>query len=115
MSVTVPLNKPITAHGEQVSELTFRELTVDDVMQLGSPQLLMPSADGNAVCIEIRAGVIGKYIMRLAQIPLGSVKALSIADFQRCQNVIMDFFTAGDGETDPVLQTESSTSPTSGE
>ncbi len=98
MSETVKLAKPITAHGEEVSEITLRQPTPDDVMQIGSPSLLIPSADGESVGIEIRAKVIGQYIMRLGSVPLSSVKAMSIGDFQRCQGVIMGFFGDGGGE-----------------
>ena len=98
MSATIKLSKPITAHGEEVSEITLREPTADDVMQIGSPSLLIPSADGESVGIEIRAKVIGQYIMRLASIPLPSVKAMSFSDFNRCQGVVMGFFGGGGGE-----------------
>ena len=96
--VSVPLAKPITAHGEEVILLALRQPTPEDVMQLGSPTLLIPSADGESVGIEIRAKVIGQYIMRLGSIPLSSVKAMAIGDFNRCQGVIMGFFGDGGGE-----------------
>lgn len=95
---TVPLKKPIIAHGEEVSELTFRDPTPEDVMEIGTPQLLLPSADGESVGIEIRAKVVGKYISRLGAIPLSSVKAMGLGDFMRCQGVVMGFFNNGDGE-----------------
>lgn len=98
MSVTVKLSRPITAHGEEVSEITLREPTAEDVMQVGSPQLLIPSADGESVGIEIRGKVIGQYISRLGAIPMSSVKALPIGDFTRCQGEIMNFFGGGAGE-----------------
>lgn len=96
MSVNIKLKKPITAHGEEVSELTFREPTPDDIMQIGAPQLLIPSADGESLGIEVRAKVVGQYISRLSAIPMGSVKAMSIGDFQRCTGAVMGFFTDGD-------------------
>ena len=98
MSATVKLSRPIQAHGEEVSEITLREPTADDVMQIGSPQLLVPSADGESAGVEIRAKVIGQYITRLASIPPSSVKALPIVDFMQCQQVIMGFFGGGAGE-----------------
>lgn len=98
MSETLKLTKPITAHGEELLELTFREPTPDDVMQVGTPSLLIPSSDGESVGIEIRAKVVGQYISRLASIPLGSVKTMSMADFNRAQGVVMGFFGNGGGE-----------------
>lgn len=98
MSTVVSLSKPITAHGEEVSSLTLREPTAADVMEIGQPTLMIPSADGNSVGVEVRAAVIGRYVMKLAGIPLSSVKALCPADFNKCQGAVMDFLTAGDGE-----------------
>lgn len=96
--IIVPLSKAITAHGESVDELRFRPPTTEEYMQYGTPTLLIPSADGESVGVEIRAKVIGQYISRLASIPLSSVKALDIPDFMRCQGAVMSFFSGGDGE-----------------
>lgn len=98
MSAEVTLSKPITAHNEEVSVLTLREPTSGDIMEIGSPQLMIPSADGTSIGVEIRPAIIGRYIMKLAGIPMPSVKALAPADFNKCQGVVMGFLTAGDGE-----------------
>jgi hypothetical protein len=89
---TVKLSKPISAHGEEVSQLTFREPTPKDLMQLGFPSLIVPSADGGVSGIEVRAKVIGAYIARLAGIPPSSVEAMSVSDFIACQSEILPFF-----------------------
>lgn len=99
MSVSVELKKPVKAHAEEVSELTLREPVPKDVMELGSPQLIVPSADGDTAGVEIRGKVIGRYICRLASIPMSSVEALDIADFMKCQGVIMSFLASGESET----------------
>lgn len=96
--VSIKLVHPIKAHGEEVSELVFREPTGEEIMQIGSPQLLIPSADGESVGIEIRAKIIGQYIVRLAGVPLSSVKSMKLSDFNSCQGVIMGFFGNGGGE-----------------
>lgn len=96
MSVTIPLKKPITAHDEELTVLTLREPTPEDLIQLGQPQLLIPSADGESVGIEVRPKVIAQYIVRLGGIPLSSVKALGMADFQKASGVVMGFFNAGE-------------------
>lgn len=95
--IRVTLNKPIKAHDAELEALEFREPTPEDVMQLGTPQLLVPGADGESVGIEIRAKVIGQYIVRLAKIPPSSMKEMSLSDFMRCQGVVMGFFNSGDG------------------
>lgn len=99
MSVTVPLSKPIKAHGDEVSELTLREPTTKDVIELGMPTLIIPGADGQSTGIEIRQPVVARYVMRLAAIPMGSVEALSLSDFSLCTAAVMSFFGQGDGET----------------
>jgi len=48
-AVTVRLSKPIKVHGEEVTQLTFREPTPRDLMQLGFPSLIVPSADGGVL------------------------------------------------------------------
>lgn len=98
MSVTIKLSKPITAHGTEIDELTLRAPEPTDVMEEGQPTLLIPSADGTSVGVEIRARVVGRYISRLGAIPMGSVKAMSLEDFNRCSGAVMGFFNAGDGE-----------------
>lgn len=95
--VIVNLSKPVMAHGEEVERLTLREPTPEDVMQIGLPTLLLPSADGESLAVEVRAPVVGKYISRLAGVPLSTVKTLPFADFERCIGAVMGFFNNGDG------------------
>ncbi|MBK3797871.1 phage tail assembly protein [Azospirillum brasilense] len=95
---TVTLKKPIQAHGDEATTLTFREPNGDDVMACGYP--LQMHGDGSVVPI---AGVVGKYISRLANIPASSVKSLSVTDFQSCMAVVLPFFTgAAESNPDPV-------------
>lgn len=101
MSITIPLSKPIKAHGDEVGELKFREPTTKDVIELGLPTLIIPGDDGQSTGVEIRQKVIARYISRLAAIPLGSVELLSLKDFSLCTAAVMGFFGQGDGETAP--------------
>jgi hypothetical protein len=108
MSTIVKLSKPIQAHGKEIDQLDLREPTTKDVMEIGNPQLLIPTADGAGVGIEVRAKLIGQYIVRLAGVPLTSVHALPYKDFAKCQGAIMGFFTDGDeSETETVSGSES--------
>lgn len=95
-ATTVKLTKPITAHGEEISEVIMREPVPKDLMELGSPMLMVPSADGKNAGIEIRMGVLGRYISRLGSIPMSSVEAMSVADFTACQAVITPFLLSGE-------------------
>ena len=98
MSVSIPLSKPIKAHGDEVSELELREPTTKDIIELGLPTLIIPGADGQSTGIEIRQPVVARYVSRLAAIPMGSVEALAPKDFSLCTAAVMGFFGAGDGE-----------------
>lgn len=113
--VTVPLKKPIKAHGEEVNELHIAHLDgSSEILEFGLPVLSVISADGQTLGMEIRAKVVAKYICKLAQIPMGSVEKLHPMDFNRCAAVIQGFFGDGDGEAKSSTSSEPSTSPTSG-
>lgn len=113
--ITVPLKKPIKAHGEEVNELHIGELDGSkEILEFGLPVLSVVSADGQSLGIEVRSKVVAKYISKLAQIPMGSVEQLHPMDFNRCAAVIQGFFGDGDGEAPSNTSSESSMSPTSG-
>ena len=98
-NVTVKLSQPISAHGEDVSELILREPTTEDVINMGQPFLII-ARDGGEAGIEIRMGVIAKYVSTLAAIPMSSVKKLSRNDFSACQAGVMGFFGQSDGDAE---------------
>ncbi|WP_188260871.1 phage tail assembly protein [Azospirillum tabaci] len=94
---TVTLKKPIQAHGEEVRTLTFREPNCEDIMVCGYP--LQMSGDGSFTPL---AGVIVKYISRLAAVPPSSVKAMTAQDFNACMATIIPFFGDGDQSQSPA-------------
>ena len=98
MSAVIPLSKPIKAHGDEVSEISMREPTTKDIIELGLPTLIIPGADGQSTGVEIRQPVVARYISRLAAIPMGSVESLAVKDFSLCTAAVMSFFGSGDGE-----------------
>lgn len=86
------LVKAITAHGETVTEITLRTPTGDDVMELGFPFLV---SDGGTVPI---ASKIGRYIVKLAGIPMSSVKQLDAQDMMLAAAEVIGFFGASEPE-----------------
>jgi hypothetical protein len=88
--ISVSLAKPIQAHGEEISTITMREPVPADLMELGSPMLMIPGSDGG-VGLDIRHSVVARYISRLGSIPLSSVKEMSISDFMACSGAILPF------------------------
>lgn len=114
--ITIQLKRPVTAHGEQVSEITLREPVTKEVIEIGQPMLIVVGEDGKSTGIEIRQRVVARWVSKLAGIPMSSVEALGLGDYSRCTAVVMGFFGDGDGETaSSDSPTGSSTSPTSGE
>lgn len=87
----IALTKPITAHGEEITELELREPTGEDVMSLGYPYLII-IGDGDTQAIELRPKVVGRYVSKLAGIPPSSLNTVSPADFNVLTGVVMGFF-----------------------
>lgn len=86
----IPLTKPISAHGEEITELTLREPTGKDIRVNGYPF----TASGDGQIILIGASVC-KYISTLAGIPASSVDALSATDFNALGWAVAGFFLKG--------------------
>jgi phage FluMu protein gp41 len=96
MSTVIELKTPIQAHGEEVSKVTLREPTTEDIIDLGMPMLIVIGGDGKSTGIEMRQPVIAAYISRLGAIPMSSVKSLKPRDFSAVSAGVMGFF--GDSE-----------------
>jgi len=83
------LSKPIKAHGEEVSVLDISSPTAKDVMDLGYPFVMIP---GDTEAMQLQPKVAGRYISKLAKIPMSSVEQLAIKDLLELQTIIMGFF-----------------------
>lgn len=88
--ITFPLTKAIRAHGKDVEELTLREPTTKDDMEIGQPFLII-MGDGDTG-IRIQQKVVAQWIVRLAGIPMSSVEQLARPDFSGLQAVVLSFF-----------------------
>lgn len=89
-SITVPLATPIDAHGERLTALVLRPLTVPDIHEAGE---LPISLDGTIVPRAVSA-----FIAKLAAIPPTSVNALAPGDWLAAMGAIIRFF----GKRDPI-------------
>lgn len=98
MSAVIKLSKPVMAHGEQIDVIELREPTSDDAIELGYPYLVH-SGDAGAA-FELRPKVLANYLVRLGKVPLSTVKAMSIADLQACQAVVLGFFGHSEDEAE---------------
>jgi hypothetical protein len=88
---TLTLKKPIKAHNEEVTVLTFREPTTEDIMKCGYPTFLK-SDGGKGMQIGVDAAVTGALICELCGIPMSSVKSLHYTDFNKAGAIVADFF-----------------------
>jgi hypothetical protein len=104
--LTIPLSRPVTAHGEEIDCLTLRQPTTADLIELGQPMRLLPGNGMEEPAIEVRMNVVAHYVARLAAVPLSSVKALSLGDFGRATQAVLGFF--GEGEAPAGAATNSS-------
>lgn len=93
--VTIALSKPIKAHGEDISELTLREPTVKDTIEVGQPFLIIVGEGETGIRIQNKT--VAAYIVRLAAVPQSTVEQMSLADFSAAQSAVLGFFGAGAG------------------
>jgi hypothetical protein len=63
------------------------EPTTEDVLELGYPFLIHTGG-----VVELRPKVVAQYVVRLAKVPMPTVKSLSIGDMQLCVAEVLDFF-----------------------
>ena len=84
------LLKPIQAHGETVTELTFREPTGADITRNGFPFKYSESLDGQVRLFD--AAVITKFIADLAGVPPSSVAQMTVVDYTRSMGHVVGFF-----------------------
>lgn len=92
MSLTIQLSQPITIKGKPFAEITLRDITGPDAIEIGLPYLLLSMAEDGLVAFEFRVSVLVRYISRLAGIPIESVQHLSIRDLGKCHAFIHGFF-----------------------
>ena len=89
MSVKLSLKKPVEIAGETISELSFDDLTVRMIREIGMPFTLDTTGKSQ---LSIDPDTVAKYVHKLAKVPPSTVDKLSPADFLACQAVIMGFF-----------------------
>lgn len=96
------LSKPISAHDEKISELTFREPTGDDLMACGEMPFALETKKSGATLTHISTDALALYIERLAGIPMSSVKQMTPKDFMGAFGIVAGFF--GDTPAPIALQ-----------
>lgn len=85
------LIKPIQAHGEEVTEITLREPTGQEILDIGFPYLIVIGED-DSQAMQIQSKTVGRYISKLAGIPPGSVGQMCGADLSALMGEVLSFF-----------------------
>jgi hypothetical protein len=92
----VKLSKSYTVFDKTFSEVTLREPTFDDLLELGEPFEGQRSAGGQMVVFENKDAVAG-YVTRCVESPdFASLGSLSIADARAVRDGVLDFFKRGE-------------------
>ena len=84
-TVTIPLSRPIEAHGETLSELKLGQI---DLGALDGIDLVVTEQGG----VRIDLGGLHKLIANLAGIPHSAAKRLLIKDALAAKDALGDFF-----------------------
>jgi hypothetical protein len=84
------LSKVVKNGEEEITEITLREPTGDEVIEFGLPFLIIPSDDDSA--IDIRMKVVKKYIVTLGGFPPSVVGKLSPKDLTDLMGEVLGFF-----------------------
>lgn len=90
MAVTIALSQPIKHGQDELSELVLRDPTVEDIVDIGYPFLILPSDGG--LGYELRPKIVMKYASRLGGVPPSVVNKISLADLSALQGAVMGFF-----------------------
>lgn len=89
--VRVPLSKPIPAHGEDVTELVFREPNGADIARCGNPVLINP-ATVSIEDVRFDEPKMNRMMAALAGVPLSTIEKLPGGDWQICAWTVAGFF-----------------------
>lgn len=92
-TVRVTLSKPVPAHGNDVSELVFREPLGSDMARCGNPVKLDFTSDPPEISHD--EAKMSRMLSALASVPPSTIGALSGADWLECAWTITPFFIPG--------------------
>ena len=83
--VVIQLRKPVMAHKEEISELTFREPSGDDYVECGYPIVF------GEVGAAVQPGAVKKLGAKLANVPPSTIGSLCSTDFNAVVQVMLGF------------------------
>ncbi len=87
---TIPLAKPIAAHGETLTQLVLRRPTVKEMRTCGQPYRLS-DASGGGFALQADYDACAKLISAICAIPPSSVDDMDAADFDNASMMLVGF------------------------
>jgi hypothetical protein len=78
--LSMPLRKPVIAHGDEVSELTFREPTAADIEACGTP-IMIDFMTGEQPKLTFETKAMFAMMSRLANVPPSTIKQMHPKDW----------------------------------
>lgn len=95
--VVVTLSTPVEHGNEILTEFQIRPIRTKDIIDLGNIYIL--GGAGGDTSVDISMKRCAAYIARLAAVPPSVVSRLSVADFMKCQEVVLNFFGQSGAQT----------------
>lgn len=89
------LSRPVQAHGEDVSELSFREPTGSDIIAVGNPVVIDMASDPPKISHDERK--LAAMLARLAEVPPSTIGKMAPQDFVGAGWLITPFFVPTPG------------------
>jgi hypothetical protein len=94
-NVTITLRTPIQAHGEAITELSFRPPTSIDMIEVGSPVRLDIASSPPMVIHDEKKFAL--MMSRLGAVPPSSIASMHPLDFIEMEWRLTDFFVPKPG------------------
>ncbi|MCX5496434.1 phage tail assembly protein [Kaistia dalseonensis] len=91
--IRVPLSRAIPAHGEQISELVFREPSGLDIARCGNPVKLNFAYDPPEVTFD--EPKMARMMSMLGDVPASTIEKLTGSDWNACAWMLSGFFIPG--------------------
>lgn len=90
-ALTLTLTKPVTAHGETVTSLAFKEPTVADIEKAGDPLDIEFLPNGGAVWRHDETRMV-MMMSALAAVPPSTIRTMSSTDYKAAKILLSRFF-----------------------
>jgi len=88
----VKLRKPVQAHGDEITELKFREPTGGDIEAAGNP-VLIDMFSGENIKLTFDEKKMTAMMARLAMVPPSTIRQLNPKDWNSAAWQLVHFFT----------------------